>query len=114
MATGLPLWNVAQWAVDVTLVSPVKRNGEPQPNTEDHDGCWLLEARRRKEAKYWELLQSRRCRLVVLALEVGGRWSEEASTFIRLLSEARARSVPRIVRTAAQMASCTDGVALLR
>ena len=33
-----------------------------------------------------ELLQTRRCKLVVLAIEVGGRWSQEATTFLRLLA----------------------------
>ena len=47
----------------------------------------------RKEP-YPELLQNRRCRLVVLGIEVGGRWSNEASNFIRMLANARARSSP--------------------
>jgi hypothetical protein len=38
VANGLPLWGGAQLAVDATLVSPVRRNGSPQPNTADHDG----------------------------------------------------------------------------
>ena len=55
----------------------------------------LKAARRRKEAKYPELLDTRRCRLVVVAMEIGGRWSEEAWTFLTLLAEAKARSAPR-------------------
>ena len=39
-----------------------------------------------------------RARLVVLALEVGGRWSEEAKIFIRLLARARARCEPRLMQ----------------
>ena len=81
-ANGLPLWHGAQLAVDATLVSPVQRNGRPQPQAASEDGRQLGVARRRKERKYHELLASRRCRLVVLALEVGGRWSEEALTFV--------------------------------
>ena len=45
-----------------------------------------------KEQKYHELLASRRCRLVVMALEVGGRWSEEAVRFVRLLAKANAEA----------------------
>ena len=62
VANGLPLFGGAQLAVDATLVSPVRRNGRPQPDTTVQDGAWLLEARRCKEAKYRELLRSRRCR----------------------------------------------------
>ena len=42
-------------------------------------------------------LRSQRCRLVVLALEVGGRWSSKAAQFVRLLAR---RAVPRPLRPA--------------
>ena len=35
-----------------------------------------------------------RARLVVLAAEVGGRWSEEPATFLAALAKARAESSP--------------------
>ena len=71
------------------------------------DGIQLQRARERKEAKYAELIRSRRCRLVGLAVEVGGRWSEEALQFIQLLAKAKARSHPRLLRRSAQAAwSC--------
>ena len=47
-----------------------------------------------KERPYPELLQSRRCKLVVLAIEASRRWSQEATTFLRLLAEAKARTIP--------------------
>ena len=47
----------------------------------------LAAARRIKERTYPELVDpGRRARLVVFILEVGGRWSEEAKIFIRLLA----------------------------
>jgi len=101
VANGLPLWGGAQLAVDTTLVCPVRRNGTPQPGAATTDGTQLRAARARKERKYHELLASRRCRLVVLALEVGGRWSEEAVRFVRLLAKAKARTVPPLMRSAA-------------
>ena len=69
----------------------------------------MTQARARKERKYRELflyllLASRRCRLVVLSLEVGGRWSEEAATFVRLLAKAKARAFPPVLRRSVQMA----------
>ena len=57
-------------------------------------GSLVVEARRRKETRYPELLEADRCRLVVFACEVGGRWSAEAVEFIYLLAIARARSAP--------------------
>ncbi len=104
VANGLPLWGGVQLAVDATLVCPVRRNGAPQPNADRSDGAQLEAARARKERKYRELLASRRSRLVVLALEVGGRWSEEAATFVRLLARAKARAHPRILRRSVQLA----------
>ena len=104
VANGLRLWGGAQLAVDTTLVSPVRRNGTPQRRAGEVDGVQLQVARRRKEVKYHKLLQARRCRLVVVALEVGGRWSEEAVKFVQLLAKAKARSVPQILRQAARAA----------
>ena len=45
----------------------------------DRDGAVLLRARQDKEATYPELTFSGRCKLVVLAMGTGGRWSEEAA-----------------------------------
>ena len=94
IANGLPLFHGAQIAVDTTLVSPIKRNDRPQPRTDTTPGTWLVEARKRKNNTYPELVNGRRCRLVVLAAEVGGRWSSETADFLRSLSRARARAVP--------------------
>ena len=57
----------------------------------------LKRARRRKETTHPELVQPRRrARLVVLGL--GGRWSQEARTFMQLLAETRTRSEPLLMR----------------
>ena len=55
----------------------------------------MAAARRRKEQTYPEL---RRTRLVVLACEVGRRWSEEAQDFVRSLARAKARCEPPHLR----------------
>ena len=58
------------------------------------DGAALAAARRRKERTYPELTgQFGRARLV-LAGEVGGRWSEEIHAFLRQFAKAKARSEP--------------------
>ena len=42
---GLPLFNGRQLAVDTTLVSTLRGNGEPRRGAADHDGVALREAR---------------------------------------------------------------------
>ena len=90
----LPLYHGAQLAVDTALVSPVSRDGLPPPRSVREDGAVLGATRRRKEKTCPELTgQFGRTRLVVLAGEVGGRWSE-TQAFLRQLVKARARSKP--------------------
>ena len=36
VACGLPLWHGAQIALDTTLVSPVRRDGQPHPGAAEH------------------------------------------------------------------------------
>ena len=105
VCNGLPLWHGAQLAVDATLVSPVTRDGRPHDGADHHPG-WAVRnaARRKRRQTYPEIDRSRRCRLVVFGLEVGGRWAEEAATFVRLLARARAASAPATVRNSAQAA----------
>ena len=81
LAQDLPCFGGAQLAVDVTLVSALCSSGEPQPHAAEVDGVVLERARHVKEATYPELAASERCRLVVLAIETGGRWSEEQCTW---------------------------------
>ena len=49
---------------------------------------------KKKQRTYPELLASARCRLVVMGMEVGGRWSQESAEFLRLLAQHKARSAP--------------------
>ena len=69
------------------------------------DSAGLPSVRPAKERTYPELLRAPRCRLVVLALELGGRWSPEAAEFIRHLARCRARSAPPLLRSAC-VAAC--------
>ena len=80
--------------MDVTLRGVLSSSGEPHLGTPDMDGAALLQARREKEATYPEFTAPGRCRLVVVAIETGGRWSDEAVDFVRQLALARAREVP--------------------
>ena len=92
-----------QLAVDTTLVSPLTREGQPRRRNGRYAGAALQDARRNKERVYPELVASGRCRLVVLAFEIGGRWSQETCTFLRLLAR-RARQTPQILQQAVSTA----------
>ena len=104
LAQDLPCFNGVQLAVDITLRGVMSKDGQPHPQAADVDGIVLEHARRDKEAKYPELVASGRCRLVVLAIETGGRWSDEAADFVWQLAQARAREVPSSMSHSAALA----------
>ena len=67
------------------------------------NGAALHEARHDKESTYPELVDGPRCRLVVLGLETGGRWSVEAVDFLKSLAAARARDAPKYIQKSAEL-----------
>ena len=104
VADGLPLCHGAQIAVETTLVSPLRRSGTPHSRCAWEDGAALRQARRTKERVYPELSGAHgRARLVVLASEVGGRWSLETQAFLRQLARAKSREEPPTFRTSAKL-----------
>ena len=105
VADGLPLFHGAQIAVDMTLVSVLRREGTPHPRCANEDGAALAQARRRKELRYCELAgQHGRAKLVFLASEVGGRWSEEYRQFLCQLASAKTRNESKVLRSRARQA----------
>ena len=82
IANGLPIWG---WKAVST------KSGEPRSRGGTYAGAAFQDARRNKERTSPELLHNRRRRLVVLGVEVGGRWSNEAFSFIRMLAKAKDR-----------------------
>ena len=98
VANGLPLWHGAQLAIDATIVSPVTGRGEAQAGAAEHPGRALANAAQRKRRTYPELVRARRCRLVVFGMEVGGRWGDEAVSFLCFLAGARVCDAPAQVR----------------
>ena len=93
VAEGLPDFGGAQLALDTTSASALHCDGSARPHAADIDGVALSPRRRRKELTYPEVECPRcRARLVVLAGEVGGRWSAETMSFLGLLAKARAQS----------------------
>ena len=52
-----------------------------------------------EQRTYPELIGIRRCWLVVVGMEMGGRWSEKASMFVNLVVQAKARQAPPLLQT---------------
>ena len=78
--------------MDTTLASPLTREGVSRERGGTFAGPVA------EKNTYPELLSSRRCKLVVLGLEVGGRWSEETTSFIKLLAQHEARQAPALLQ----------------
>ena len=100
----MPCKSGAQLAVDTTLRSVLTARGDARPNAARQDGAIANEARQDKQDTYPELVASERCVLIVLALETGGRWSDEASKFVEELAAAKAREAPPRLRRSARLA----------
>ena len=102
LATGLPLFQGAQLAVDITLRSALTSNGDPRPGAAREDGIACNGAR--VDKAQIRRTEGNRCRLVVVALETGGRWSVEALQFVVSLAHARARDRPPTMARSAFLA----------
>ena len=91
--------------MDTTLVCALHCDGSPHGVAADADGVALQSARRRKERTCPELVGPRsRARLVVLAMEVGGRWPDETRSFVSQLARVRARYETAILQKRAEQA----------
>ena len=80
-------------------------DGAAKPRAATMSGAYLEVARRRKEARYPEFVGNQgRARLVVLAGEVGGRFSSETAQFLQDLTNANVREVPHLLKGRAHSA----------
>merc|ERR1712163_108988 len=75
LATGLPLYRGVPLGIDASIVSPLHGDGSPWPRAAEEDGVAIDRAEKSKGDTYLELLHSTVVRLVVAAVEVGGRLS---------------------------------------
>ena len=99
VADGLPLFGGAHLAIDTTVVSGLRVDGTAGRRAATHDGVATVEARRRKCRTDPEFAGLHgRARLVVLAVEVGSRWSHER----RVFTEAKARDETELMRRRAE------------
>ena len=98
---GLPLF------CNVTVVSPHSQSGAARGSSANSNGAVLRTAVNRKRGTYSDIPDSGVARLVVLACEVYGRWSEDALLLVRQLAEAKPREAPPSLRASArQVWSC--------
>eukprot|EP00438_Fugacium_kawagutii_P004219 Skav215951 [mRNA] locus=scaffold226:829609:829965:+ [translate_table: standard] len=87
------------------MTSPLTRDGHARLDAATSPGDALHRATPRKRTvTYPEFVGNQRCRLVVVALETGGRWGPEAVDLIRALARAKARGSPPCLRQAATSA----------
>ena len=102
MATGLSLYQGMPLVCDASLVSPVKANGIARPRAAHEPGVAIANIEDIKASTYPELVSSTRCKFLVLAGEVGGRWSATICHLIRDLAAAKSQeAAPRLRKSAA-------------
>ena len=92
VAHGLPAFGGVQVAVDVTLVSPLRRDGSSQSRADHEPGLALRTAAERKHRVTYPEFQ--RARLTVLS------WGEETEAFLHRIAQGRALASPAAQRTA--------------
>ena len=99
IVNGRPLFGGTQLAVDTTLVSTSRGDGHPRGR---RAGQAIREAERAKPSRYPELDGNGRCKILPVALEVHGRWSHTAASFVHSLAKWKAQSVPRLLRCSSE------------
>ncbi len=104
VVTGLPIEHGIPVAVDATMVSPLHADGTPHAGAAARPGVALERGRKDKERTYPELLTSSRLRLLMAAVETGGRMSKDALRLLSELSTFKASSEPPALRASAARA----------
>ena len=85
VARGLPLF------VDVTVLSPVSRSGQPRPGTSNRGGRLLEAADADNQMTYAPVVESGLGALYSLGCEVFGRWSTSCIGLMTELVRERSR-----------------------
>ena len=96
---GLSFWHGAKLAVDAIVVSPLHADGSARRIAATSSGVVLQASTQSKgDHVLWTLWWGRRPRLLVMAAEVGGRWSQETADFLNAMAKAKAEEHPRILQ----------------
>ena len=98
---------------DATFRSPLTGAGKPHPQADTTDGIVLSRAESTKQARYRDVETSGFGKLLVLGVEVGGRWNSTALTLVRALAKHKASHSPPLLRKASQLAWADRWWALL-
>ena len=100
---GLPFWGGIPLLCDVTQGSPLKVDGSPHPKACTVPGGAIERGEKRKPQQYREAWQARgRVRLLTLACETGGRWSDQCVDFVRMLAKHKAKEAPPVLQRSAE------------
>ena len=100
---GLPFWGGIPLLCDVTQGSPLKVDGSPHPKACTVPGGAIERGEKRKPQQYREAWQARgRVKLLTLACETGGRWSDQCVDFVRMLAKHKAREAPPVLQRSAE------------
>ena len=87
----------------MTQGSPLKVDGSPHPKACTVPGGAIERGEKRKPTQYREAWQARgRVRLLTLACETGGRWSDQCVDFVRMLAAHKAKEAPPILQRSAE------------
>ena len=95
---GLPLYRGVPLLCDSTQGSPLHVDGKPHPHTCTEDGATCSRLEKPKNSTYAEVVQSSGYKLVTLACEVGGRWSDTTCQLLRDLAKEKSQSAPPRLR----------------
>ena len=99
LASGLPMHHETHLAVDITLRSAVNASGGACANAAGVNGAVLHGGTRKPSTPSW--WKGIGVASVVVPIETGGRWGEEAIRFVGGLASARSREAPsRLQRSA--------------
>ena len=101
---GLPLFGGVQLAIDFSFGTQGRRRIKARSHRSRRSGPCRSPPNQEEDAPRvgWSWLPGTARGLGIL--EVGGRWSEEAKIFVRLLARARARSEPRFMQRRVEQA----------
>ena len=80
--------------MDATMVSPLHANGSPFPGAATTPGKSFARAIHKKCTTYPELVDSPQLKLVVAAMETGGRLNAQALELLDQAAAAKSRQAP--------------------
>ena len=101
---GLPLYRGVPLLCDSTQGSPLHVDGKPHPHTCTEDGATCSRLEKPKNSTYAEVVQSSGYKLVTLACEVGGRWSDTCLQVVSELAVFKASKEPAHLQKAVEFA----------